>query len=55
VIPWQPTMTVVEIHNAMAGFIVALIAVGVAGTVRMLDGRGRDSSLLDSPGPKAPP
>ncbi len=55
VIPWQPTMNVVEIHNATAGFIVVAIATGLAGLVRILGGRGGDASLLDSPRPTAPP
>jgi hypothetical protein len=54
-IPWQPTRTIVEIHDSTAGFLLVVIAVGLVGLVRILGERGADASLLDSPGPTAPP
>ena len=55
VIPWQPTRTIVEIHDSAAGFLLVVIAVALVGLVRILGERGADASLLDSPGPTAPP
>jgi hypothetical protein len=55
VMPWQPTRTIVEIHDSTAGFLLVVIAVGLIGLVRIVGERGADASLLDSPGPTAPP
>jgi len=55
VMPWQPTRTIAEIHDSTAGLLLVVIAVGLVGLVRILGERGADASLLDSPGPTAPP
>jgi hypothetical protein len=45
---------VVDVRNTIAGLLIVLIAAGLVG-LRILGERRRDASLLDSPGPTAPP
>ncbi len=46
---------VVDVRNAIAGFLVVLIAASLVGILRFFGERGREASLLDSPRPTAPP